>query len=67
MEQEKLFEIFKIAIDKEHEAYEFYTKAAQNTKDTEAKALFEKFALVELEHEKALQDKYRKMKEKYIV
>ncbi|MFZ3066505.1 MAG: ferritin family protein [Nitrospirota bacterium] len=67
MEQEKLFEIFKIAIDKEHEACEFYTKAAQNTKDAEAKTLFEKFALVELEHERALQETYRRMKEKYIV
>ncbi|MBI3355003.1 MAG: hypothetical protein HY034_08985 [Nitrospirae bacterium] len=67
MEQEKLFEIFKIAIDKEHEASEFYTKAAQNTKDAEAKALFEKFASVELEHERALQETYMRINAKYIV
>ena len=67
MEQEKLFDIFKIAIDREHEAYEFYKEAAQNTKDAEAKTLFEKFASVELEHERALQETYKRMKAKYIV
>ena len=36
-------------------------------KEPEAKALFEKFASVELEHERALQETYKRMKAKYIV
>lgn len=63
MEKDVLFDIFKIAIDKEHDAYEFYKKAARNTKNKEARNLFEKFAGVELEHEKTLQKLYREIKE----
>ncbi len=63
MEKDALFDIFKIAIDKEHDAHEFYKKAAKNTKNQEARDLFEKFAGIELEHEKALQRLYREIKE----
>ncbi len=58
MELENLFNIFKIAIDKEHEAYEFYSKAAATTSNPDAKKLFEEFADVELGHEKRLKEKY---------
>ncbi len=58
MDIETLFDIFKIAIDKEREAYEFYSKAAATTSNPEAKKLFEEFANVELQHEKKLKEKY---------
>jgi rubrerythrin len=44
MDNDTLFEIFKKAIYDEHEAYEFYTKAAAETTNKEAKELFENFA-----------------------
>ncbi|MEW6002251.1 MAG: ferritin family protein [Nitrospirota bacterium] len=63
IDREKLFDVFKIAIDKEHEAYEFYMNAAANTSNPDVKKLFEEFARVELSHEQKLIDKYRKLRE----
>ncbi|MEK6652420.1 MAG: ferritin family protein [Nitrospirota bacterium] len=62
MELETLFDIFKVAIDKEHEAYEFYSKAAATTSNIDAKKLFEEFAQVELHHEKRLKEKYAELR-----
>jgi len=63
MDIETLFNTFKIAIDNEHEAYEFYQNAAANTSNIDAKKLFEEFAQVELQHEKRLKEKYAELRE----
>jgi rubrerythrin len=63
MDRDKLFDIFKIAIDMEHEAHEFYTKAAETTSDPEVKMLFEEFAAAELVHKQKLKEKYSLMRE----
>lgn len=65
MEEDTLFDIFKIAIDNERQAHEFYKNAATSTLDPDAKKLFEDLAVVELQHEKLLQEKYREMKERF--
>lgn len=62
MDNDALFDIFKIAILKEHEAYEFYTNSAKRTAHMEAKQLFEKFAAMELRHKQALEDLYKTLK-----
>jgi rubrerythrin len=62
MDNETLFEIFKTAIVNEHNAYEFYLKAARDTSNTEAKKLFEQFASAELKHEHGLEDLYKSLK-----
>lgn len=63
MKREDLFDIFKIAIESESEAFEFYQKAAKNTTDPESKKLFEEFALMEESHLTKLKDRYRKLRE----
>lgn len=62
MELDTLFNIFKIAIDKEHEACEFYQNAAATTSNIDAKKLFEEFSQVELHHEKRLKEKYAELR-----
>ena len=66
IDRENLFDVFKIAIDKENEAYQFYLKAAENTSNPDVKKLFEEFAKVELSHEQKLKDKYRELRENAI-
>jgi len=63
MDNDTLFEIFKTAILNEHNAYEFYLKAAKETGNSEAKKLFEKFAAQELRHEHDLEDLYKSLKQ----
>jgi rubrerythrin len=63
MDSETLFEVFKTAIMNEHNAYEFYLKAARNTDNVEAKKLFEQFASAELKHEHDLEDLYKSLKQ----
>lgn len=63
MDNDALFEIFKVAIVNEHNAYEFYQKAAKNAgNNLEAKMLFEKFAAVELRHKQDLEELYKTLK-----
>ncbi|OGW33661.1 MAG: hypothetical protein A2X58_12925 [Nitrospirae bacterium GWC2_56_14] len=63
MDNDTLFDIFKIAIINEHNAYEFYLKAAKDTTNEEAKKLFEQFAATELKHERSLEDFYKSLKQ----
>ncbi len=63
MDRETLFEAFKIAIDNEQQAYEFYTDLAKKNTDAELKKLFEEFAAQESMHLRKLKDKYRDMRE----
>lgn len=62
MDNDTLFDIFKAAIYNEHEAAEFYRKAAAKTANMEAKSLFEKFAAIERGHEAALEELYKTLK-----
>ena len=62
MDNDTLFEIFKTAIINEHNAYEFYLKAARDTANVEAKKLFEQFASTELKHEHDLEEIYKSLK-----
>ncbi len=62
MDRKMLFDIFKQAIKNEDEASEFYSTAAQNTADQEAKRLFKKLADTELRHKKELEDLYRTLR-----
>ncbi len=40
MEKEEFFEIFKIAVDKEHETYETYKGIAEKVNDENLKKIF---------------------------
>jgi rubrerythrin len=62
MDNETLFEVFKAAIINEHNAYEFYLKAAENSHNIEAKRLFENFAATELGHRDQLEELYKALK-----
>ncbi len=62
MDNDTLFEVFKVAIINEHNAYEFYLKAAKDTANIEAKRLFEKFAAMELSHRTELEERYKTLK-----
>lgn len=63
MDKETLFEVFKTAIINEHNAYEFYLKAARDTDNEEAKKLFEHFASMELKHEHDLEELYKSLRQ----
>ena len=62
MDNDTLFNIFKKAIVDEHNAYEFYSKAASTTANEEAKKLFERFAAQELKHERDLEELYKTLR-----
>ncbi|HLE40800.1 MAG TPA: ferritin family protein [Nitrospirota bacterium] len=62
MDNETLFEVFKAAIVNEHNAYEFYLKAAKDSSNIEAKKLFENFAATELGHRTQLEELYKTLK-----
>lgn len=62
MDNETLFDVFKTAIINEHNAYEFYRKAAASAVNEEAKKLFENFAATELGHRTKLEDLYKSLK-----
>jgi rubrerythrin len=62
MDNDTLFEVFKTAIMNEHNAYEFYLKAARDTNNMDAKKLFEQFASAERKHERDLEELYKSLK-----
>ena len=62
MDNDTLFEVFKSAIINEHNAYEFYLKAAAGASNIEAKKLFENFAATELGHRTKLEELYKTLK-----
>ena len=63
MDIEILFDIFKVAIDKERAAYDFYLEAAAGASDSDIKKLFGELAVIELEHQKKLEKKYKELRE----
>lgn len=62
MDNDTLFDVFKAAIINEHNAYEFYLKAAEGAVNREAKKLFEDFAATELGHRTKLEELYKTLK-----
>jgi rubrerythrin len=62
MDNDTLFEVFKTAIVNEHNAYEFYLKAAKDSTNLDAKKIFEEFAATELGHRTDLEELYKTLK-----
>ena len=62
MDNEKLFEMFKEVVDKEHEAYETYKDIAENVDDENLKKIFEDMAKDELKHKKQIMEQYNILK-----
>ncbi|MBI4689513.1 MAG: ferritin-like domain-containing protein [Nitrospirae bacterium] len=62
MDIESLFNIFKVAIENESSAAEFYQNAAQNTSDPESKKIFEEFAKMESYHLNKLKERYAELR-----
>jgi rubrerythrin len=58
MEKKELFEIFKVAVDKEHEAYELYKGIAEKVDDENLKKIFEGIANDELRHKEQIMEQY---------
>jgi rubrerythrin len=56
MDEKKFKEVIQFAIDKEIEAFNFYTEASRNVKYSGAKELFLSFAKEEEGHRKLLED-----------
>jgi rubrerythrin len=59
----KMFNAFKIGIDREAEAIDFYRNLAKEADDIETKKLFERFAVEENHHMEKLMELYKKMKD----
>jgi rubrerythrin len=62
MDNEKLFEMFKEAVDKEHEAYETYKDIAENVDDDNLKKIFKDMADDELRHKEQIMEQYNILK-----
>jgi rubrerythrin len=62
MERNDLFEIFKLAVDKEHEAYETYKGIAEKVDDENLKKIFEDIANDELRHKEQIMEQYNILK-----
>lgn len=62
--KEDLFSAFKLAIEKEQEAYEFYTYLSGQTDDMELKEVLLLFAREESSHREKLMKFYEKMRQK---
>jgi rubrerythrin len=60
--QKELFEIFKMAVEDERRAQEMYRKAIDLCDDEHTKEILEKFYQDEVLHEKAIIERYNKMK-----
>jgi rubrerythrin len=63
MEREKLFKIFKQAIEDEERAYDFYLKASESASEPEIKKTFKDLARDELYHSERLKEEYKKLRD----
>ncbi|TNF56724.1 hypothetical protein EP227_00415 [bacterium] len=63
MERKDLFEIFKFAVDREHEAYETYKGIAEKVDDEDLKKIFEEIANDELRHKELIMEQYNNLRE----
>lgn len=64
MNREDLFEAFRIAIDREQEAYEFYTSLAEKSGDEMLSEIFSKFAQEEAQHNEKLRELYSDLRDR---
>ena len=55
MKKEEIMSILKLAVQKEINAHDFYTKAASKVKDKSVQQLFEELAQDELQHRQTLE------------
>jgi len=62
VDNEKLFEMFKIAVEKEHEAYETYNDISGKVDDENLKKIFEDTAKDELKHKEQIMEQYNIIK-----
>jgi rubrerythrin len=66
-QQERLFLLFKSAIDAERKAQDMYKKAMELTEDDEFRDILEGFYQDEVRHERKLMDQYNKITRKFSV
>ena len=64
---EKLFLLFKSAIDSERKAQDMYKRAMELTDDEEFKGVLEGFYQDEVRHERKLMDQYNKMTREFSI
>jgi rubrerythrin len=62
MKREELFEIFKVAVDNEQEAYETYKNIAENVDDENLKKIFEDMSKDELRHKEQIMEQYNALR-----
>lgn len=63
MDRQALLAAFRIAIDKEEEAAQFYTQLAEQAEDPETRKLFRKFADDETSHSDSLKELYATLRD----
>lgn len=63
MKTEDLFEMFKFAIEREYEAYEYYKSISEESDDVVIKNIFAKMSQDEFEHRATIMELYKKAKE----
>jgi rubrerythrin len=66
-QQERLFLLFKSAIDAERKSQDMYKKAMELTDDKEFKDVLEGFYQDEVRHERKLMDQYNKINRKFSI
>ncbi len=66
-QQERLFLLFKSAIDSERKAQDMYKKAMELTDDEEFKGVLEGFYHDEVRHERKLMDQYNKITREFSI
>jgi len=62
MEKEQLFQKFKLAIENEYEAHQFYKEIAEASDSPELRVVFERLASEELEHHDTILRRYSILK-----
>ena len=65
--QEKIFMLFKSAIDAERKAQDMYKKAMELTDDEEFKEILEGFYQDEVRHERKLMNQYNKITSEFSI
>jgi rubrerythrin len=63
VDREKLFNAFKLAIEREREAHNLYSHLALEVEDKGLKELFSEFALHEETHLNTLLERYKAMRQ----
>ncbi len=67
MKKEELFQKFKLAIENEYDAFQLYSNIAEISEDPELRVIFQKIAGEELEHRNILMQRYKILKESWML